>query len=149
MALPGSSPKAAGGETWLGPANPEQELTVTVYLRRPASFQSGENLTREQAEAALSASPADLDAVRSFAEQYGLQIVAESPGARTVRLRGTVQQLDAAFGVQIGTAENASGNHYLTYRGPITVPASLSEAVTAILGLDQRPVARPRDTSPQ
>ncbi len=96
---------------------------------------------REQAEQMLSAAPDDLAAVRSFLSQHGLTITKESAEARTLHVQGTVQQMDAAFGIQLGWLENAQGQRHLGYEGALSVPESLSGVITAVLGLDQRPVA--------
>ena len=99
--------------------------------------------SREEAEAALSARPEDLAATRAFAEQYGLQVIEENTLARRVRLSGTARQMAEAFGITLGEAESSTGHRFLTYKGTISVPEPLGAAVTAVLGLDQRPVARP------
>jgi hypothetical protein len=52
--------------------------------------------------------------------------------------------MSSAFGVSIGSVSDSSGTAHLTYRGSISVPADLKEIVTAVLGLDQRPVAQRR-----
>lgn len=140
--LPGSSPRPRPGETWLGPASSDQQVTVTIYLRRSSSEEPHQHATRQEGVAALAASHADLQTVRSFADQYGLRITAENPNARTVQLTGSVEQLDTAFGIQLGIAQDGEGNRYLTYQGDLTVPADLANVTTAVLGLDQARIAR-------
>ena len=92
----------------------------------------------------MSAEPADLEAVRSFAQENGLDVVNENAAARTVHLEGTVKQMDAAFGVEIRTRHDAEGREYLSYDGPISVPQTIGDKVEGVLGLDQRPIARRR-----
>ncbi len=149
--LPGSAVKEHPGDEWIGPADPRQEITVTILLRRPGSaadigeaLLSGtyERQSREATEAALAADPKDIEAVQTFAGHYGLAVVGEDRASRVIRVRGTVPQLEAAFGVKIGLVRDPSGDLYLSYRGAITVPESIALAVTAVLGLDQRPVAK-------
>jgi kumamolisin len=55
--------------------------------------------------------------------------------------------MQKAFGVDLGLVAESSGNQYLSHREAISIPQSLSNLVTAVLGLDQRPVAKPRNTS--
>jgi hypothetical protein len=57
--------------------------------------------------------------------------------------------MSSAFGVSIGSVSDSSGNTYLTYRGTISVPAELKDIVTAVLGMDQRPVAQRRGAAAQ
>jgi kumamolisin len=149
--LPGSTPKLRPGDKWLGPADPQQELTVSILLRRPASAADiGEAIlsgtyhpqSREAAEAALAADPNDLAAVETFVRDSGMEILSVDAPSRTIRIRGTVERFDRAFGIEIGWVQDVRGDHYLTYRGSITLPESIAPAVTAVLGLDQRPVAR-------
>ena len=71
-----------------------------------------------------------------------MEILSADPASRTIRLRGTVEKLDRAFGVEIGWVQDPRGDWYLSYRGSITLPQSIAPAVTAVLGLDQRPVAK-------
>ena len=115
---------------------------MTVYLRRQSSEALAPGASREQVAAALSASPADLETVRTFAEQYGLRITAENASARTVQLTGSVRQMDQAFGIELGMAQDGEGNRYFTYRGDLSVPADLARAAVAVLGLDQARAAR-------
>jgi len=71
-----------------------------------------------------------------------LKILDENFQTRTVKIEGSAQQMDEAFGIHLCRATDDKGNQYLTYREPLTVPQSIAPYVTAILGLDQRPVAR-------
>lgn len=127
--IPGSAPRHTAEARSIAAADPNREVTVTVMLRR-------------QAPELTCADPQDLAALRCFAEQYGLVIVDEKPDARTAHLRGTVQQMDAAFGTQLREFQDAQGTRYLSYDGPLSVPEPLAGIVMAVLGLDQRPIAR-------
>jgi kumamolisin len=129
-------------------------VNVTIVLRRSqasgASPDAGEQLlsgktprlSREEAAQAIAADPNDMAAVHSFIQQYGLTIVEENAQLRTVRVEGTVQQMEKAFGVQLRVAKDAKGQQYLSYEGSIMVPKPLAGIIAAVLGLDQRPVAK-------
>lgn len=99
-------------------------------------------VSRAQAEQSLRADPNDLAAVRSFIKQQGINITRENAQARTLRVEGTVEQLSRAFAVQMGCFEDAQGHRYLSYEGSLSLPESLSGVITAVLGLDQRPIAK-------
>jgi kumamolisin len=101
-------------------------------------------MSREEMAETLGASTEDLQAVRAFAKQYGLPVTDENAEARTLHLDGTAQQMAAAFQTDLGMVEDTSGRH-LSYKGPLTVPASLKDVVTAVLGLDKRPIAKRHD----
>ncbi len=148
--ISGDEPKHGASDNWSALSNPEAEtITVTLILRRN-SQDIGEELfsgtaphvTYEQAAATLGATPEDMDEARNFAAQYGLTVAEDNPTARTLKLRGTASQMANAFGVQIGWVSDASGSRYLSHKGRISVPAALAGKVTAVLGLDQRPIAR-------
>ena len=149
--IPGSELQGRVGEHWLKDDSSTQTLTASVMLRRPlGNVPSEQDLlsghykapSREAAATAVAADPKDLADVRSFVQQYGLKIVDESSEARRIQVQGSVLQMNNAFGVQLKWANDDTGHRYLTYTGALTVPQTLSGVVTAVLGLDGRPVAR-------
>lgn len=133
IAIPGSAPVHASA-AYLAAAPPNEVLDVTIMLRRPYP-------------GALEADPNDLAAVANFVRSYGLQVVAENPDARTMKVEGTAAQMEAAFGVSLKVSGSASGQEIVTYQGPLTVPKQLDGTIIAVLGLDRRPVAKPRAVS--
>lgn len=151
--LVGSAPKHGSKTQWAGAAPANEEVTVTLVLPRKKSYGamserseqllSGEapRVSREEAEQVLGADPEDMALVRSFVEEYGLTIVEENSVARTVRVKGTVEQIGKAFGIQLRMIDTG-GQQYLSYAGSISVPKPLAGVITAVLGLDQRPVAQ-------
>ncbi|MDB5068052.1 MAG: peptidase propeptide, partial [Chloroflexi bacterium] len=54
----------------------------------------------------------------------------------------TLEDLSAAFGVELTTYEHPKGR-YRGRTGPVHVPASLGDTVLGVLGLDNRPQAQP------
>ncbi len=130
------------------PADPEERLTVTFVLRQPAGaadiaerLLSGTFDASSTKRADLAADPADVQAVLSFIAEHGLEVVKQDAAARTVQASGTVQQLDDAFGVSLG----AGSAEALHYQGEMKVPAELEDSVIAVLGLDQRAIAKHHD----
>ena len=81
-------------------------------------------------------------AVKKFAGAHGLAVVQEHAGRRTVVLSGTVAQFNAAFGVDLQRFEHPGGS-YRGRVGAVHLPDELHDAVEAVLGLDNRPVAKP------
>lgn len=150
--VPGSCLEHGAEARW-SPAACDERVQVTIYLRRKDEAgrkSSAEELlsgqfqpiSREEAAARLTASSEDMEAVRGFAETHGLRVVREDLVSRTIHVEGTVEQLGSVFRVKLGKLEDSSGAH-LSYQGTIMIPAALAGVVVAVLGLDQRPVARP------
>ena len=67
--------------------------------------------------------------------------------ARRVWLRGTAQQLEQTFGVQLNdyehTAPPPAGRYFHAVTGSISVPEPEAGVIETVLGLDTRPIARP------
>jgi kumamolisin len=153
--LKGSERVALPGARVVGPANPTERLEVSVLVRRRARTEldarvaaiasrdrSVRRLSRDAFAKKHAASSVDLSAVRRFARTRGLAIAHTDAVRRTVILSGTVAQFEAAFSVQLQLFEHPSG----TYRGRIGavhIPAELDGVIEAVLGLDNRPQARP------
>lgn len=152
--LKGSERSAVPGARVLAPAHPAERLEVSVLVRRRSlqamqarvadlcAGKRASQLSRDEFAREHGAEPSDLARVRAFAEAQGLTVVQEHAARRTVVLAGTVAQFTQAFGVQLHQMSHAGG----TYRGRtggIYLPAEWDGVVEAILGLDNRPQARP------
>jgi kumamolisin len=154
--LKGSERAAVPGARTLSPAEATERMEVSVVVRRRglgemqsrvASLASGERslgvMSRDEFARAHGADPADLSAVRAFAAAHGLAVLEEHAARRTVVLSGTVAQFCSAFSVQLHRMTHAGG----TYRGrtgEILLPAELAGVVEAVLGMDNRPQAKPQ-----
>ena len=138
----------------VGPADSSERIQVTVFLRHgdggplPSIAELGSRsvrnrryLSREEFAQAHGARPADFAAVRSFATQYGLQVLTESRARRTVILAGTVQAFINAFGTELSRWEHPSGT-FRCRTGTLTIPAELNGIILGVLGLDNRPQAK-------
>jgi kumamolisin len=153
--LKGSARQPLPGGQDVGPADPNQQIEVTVYLRRgseggefPSIEQMGNRLprdrkylTREEFARSYGAAPADVEKVRAFAKEYGLKIASENRASRTIKLRGTVQAFNEAFGANLRQYRHASGT-YRCRSGNLTIPRDLNGVIEAVLGLDNRPQAK-------
>lgn len=152
--LKGSARKEWPGARKVGPADPNERVQVTVFLRRgegkafPDVDRLGKQaverrsyLLREQFAAAHGARAEDLAAVRNFAAQYGVDVVDESPARRTVLLAGTVQAFTDAFEASLARWQHPTGT-YRCRTGTLTIPANLDGVILGVLGLDNRPQAK-------
>ena len=151
--LAGSERAILPGASCVGRANPNERVQISVIVRRQSQDQftqlvrqfeqgtpSAAPLAREEFEKRFGASAQDITAVREFARQHGLQTVSDDPARRCVILSGTVEQLNAAFEVDLLQYAHPRGK-YRGREGVITVPTALANIVTAVLGLDNRPQA--------
>jgi len=154
-AIAGSAPAHSSSANWSEIPDPhERSLEATILLRRPGGEDAADQLllgatpqvSSADAEAATAASREDIAQVSAFAEQHGLAVKNADPAKRTVRVQGTAAQMQKAFGVDLGLVSE-KGDQYLSHREAISIPQSLSNLVTAVLGLDQRPVAARREQS--
>ncbi|SAL49793.1 S53 family peptidase [Caballeronia humi] len=161
--LMGSERAPFDGAQSVGKADPAERLEVTVLVRRGSSDAlrtrvsklvagnaSDGHIQREDFAQQFGAAPNDMSAVRNFASQHGLSVVEEHAARRTVILSGTVAQFNDAFDVDLQQFEHAGGS-YRGRTGPVHLPDELSGVVDAVLGLDNRPQARPhfRSRPPQ
>lgn len=137
-----------------GPIDPRERVEVSVMVRprRPlAELEARLNqpdagvLSREEFAASYGADPADLAKVATFASQHGLQVVESDAARRTVRLTGTAADVSAAFGVQFVVDRTTAGGPFRGYTGAIQTPPELHGVIEGVFGLDNHPVARPRD----
>lgn len=127
-----------------------ERIEVTVTLARnggSAAQESASALPRvsyEKFAAEYGADPGDIAKVESFAHHYGLTIVESSVPKRRVILGGPIEAMATAFGTQVARYRiSEEGTIFRGRVGSLTIPAELEGAVIAVLGLDDRPVAKP------
>jgi kumamolisin len=155
VTLKGSERTAVQGAQIIAPADPKERLEVSMIVRRGArtalqtrvaKLAAGNRsvgfMSREEFAKEHGADPSDLGKVRKFAAAHHLIVVQEHPARRTVVLSGTVEQFSNAFSVQLQQFAHPGG----TYRGrtgAIQLPAELDGIIEAVMGLDNRPQAKP------
>ena len=132
----------------VGPADPFETATVTVYVRDPAgpadavAAGAGAAVSPEDFRVAHRADPADLQAVQDFAAAYGLAVGEVNPLRRSVQLSGTIEALAQAFGTEVALYNHPASGVFRGRTGPITVPSHLGPVVSGVFGLDNRMAAR-------
>jgi len=132
----------------VGEVDRDKPIEVSVYLRPSRSLDwvdedAGRTISREELAGAYGASDEDVALVRSFAGDYGLDVMDVDRGRRVVKLRGTVDAMARAFGAQeLGLFEHPSAGAYRGRRGPLTIPSELDGVITGVFGIDERPQAR-------
>jgi kumamolisin len=137
-----------------GEVDPEERIEVTVVLHpspRLANDVQEMNkvhpikrkyLTHQEFEQQYGAPEVDLDEVRDFARENGLEVKEVNIAGRTLRLAGSVVSMSNAFGVKFKRYKYAEGS-YRGRDGEIFIPKKLMDIIQAVQGLDNRPVAKP------
>ena len=136
--LPTAKPPASAGKFSVTVVVRPRQAVITKTLGKP-----GTQLSRAAFAKAHGPDPASLKLVNAFAKEYGLTVEpVGSTGSSAVHLTGSSAALQKAFGVNL-KQETVEGGVYRVREGSITLPESLSGHVTAVLGLDNRPQAKP------
>ncbi len=152
VSLPGSQRSIFGQPPSSARRAASRRITISVLVKRrtplplisPEKGRTAPRLTRAQFRQQFGADPAAVKALRSFAKKSGLEFSAtpDQLAARTVQLSGSRAHMEQAFGVSLTEREH-SGSIYRVREGSIEIPAELAGQVEAVLGLDNRPQAKP------
>src|SRR5262245_26936560 len=144
-AVEGSRRAPAPGATRIGPVDPNERIEATIVLKRkaaPPDPLTEPRLSREAFAAAHAAQPQDIDAIIQFAEDHGLTVTYTNPASRMVRVAGPADAIKNAFATQLSYYDSPHGR-YRGRVGALTLPTDVAPLVDAVLGLDNRPVAKP------
>jgi kumamolisin len=143
-----------GATTAPTPLDESQRITITVMLRRRAAVPSAlvegpETVSNTQLREQYGAAEADAQLVTQVLGEYGLTVTETHLGSRRLKVAGTIAAMQSAFGTTLTaiTSPHPDGSGDVTHRyrtGSLSVPAQLSGIITAVLGLDDRPAARPQ-----
>jgi kumamolisin len=146
--LKGSTRNAFDVSRVSGPVSPAKEgepITVSVLLPRKAPIDPTVRLTREQFAEQHGPDERSKEIVRSFAQEFGLSVEEpKEPGRRVLYLTGSPEAMEKAFGVSLQSQKTATGVLRLR-EGEITLPEEVAPYVEAVLGLDNRPQAKPHN----
>ena len=151
--LPGSERGPLPASQDLGAVDESRQIEVTLVTRRRAALsrdlvEGPATLTPEQFAEQHGTDPADLELITTVLSGHGLQVTAADPGARRVKVRGTLEALSATFGASlrlVRSPDPVAGQDMVEHRyreGGLQIPAELDGIVLAVLGLDDRPQAR-------
>jgi len=151
--IEGSERRIAPGARLIGPADPNETVSVTIIVRRRpdgspmpemdywTKTPPGQRkfLSHEEFAVRHGAAQADLDAVVNFARSHGMTVVETSVARRAIVTSGTVAQTSRAFAVELGRYESPT-EKYRGREGVIHIPADLANIVEGVFGLDSRRV---------
>lgn len=155
LAIAGSERAPLPGAREIGPANPNENVDVTIRLRSRAGKKpivSADTFTkpigkrtilsRKEFEQQHGADPNSISRVEAFAREHKLTVKEKSAARRTVILSGTVAAMNEAFGVELKEYQHPNGN-YRGRTGPVHIPVELQDVIEGVFGLDNRPQAKP------
>ncbi|MEO6803677.1 MAG: S53 family peptidase, partial [Granulicella sp.] len=123
-------------------------ITVSVVVRRKSELDCKTlgkvRITRAEYTKHHAADKSDLKLIHTFASEFGLTVEPHTPKPerRTVLISGTVAAMQKAFGVTLHNV-TIDGTTYRIREGAIHLPKELEDVVVAVLGLDNRPQAKP------
>ncbi len=144
--IPGSERPAPAGQR-TGACDPGEQAEISVYLKPPEAPGPGQGDFHDRASlhaARAEALKPALAQLASFAQAHGLTVSEQDPGRRLVKLTGSLQDLQAAFGTQLHTYTQ-DGRSFRARSGHLSAPAEVTQHIEAVLGLDQRPIATPKN----
>jgi kumamolisin len=148
IALPGSQRAPLPGAQLVGPTDPNQLVEVSVVLKQRRELKlhqlQGKIMSHDEFASAYGADPEHVKRIHAFAQANNLEVVPQDDEVtrRTVKLQGTVANMEKAFSVKL----NDYSHPLCRYRGrtgAVHVPADLADVVQGVFGLDDRPQASP------
>lgn len=151
--LPGSEKAAVSNAVPVKTTPAKSKVTVSVIVKRKEPLKISQHggwasgpvrVSRADFRKHHAADPAAVKLVRKFAREFNLKVEPDPSSAlrRTIQLSGTASDIQTAFGVAL-EQKTINGVEYRVREGGIQLPVSLIGAVEAVLGLDNRPQAKP------
>jgi kumamolisin len=151
IALTGSERKPLAGAKLIKPVGDDELIRVTIVLHRraaaepvkPAVWNDRHRHTSAEFGAIHGADYKDFAAIEKFAHENGLTVVERHHASRRLVLVGPASAMQKAFGTQLAHYEVPGGIQYRGRTGSVNLPTEIRDSVMAVLGLDNRPVAKP------
>jgi len=146
VAVRGSERSIPSDSSVIGIADPKEEVSATVVIRRRTSElppPGSPSISRPEFAGLYGADPADVQQIERFAAAYDLTVGQVDLSRRSIVLSGTVANVNEAFGTQLRVFQSPDG----TYRGrtgELFIPSHLQDIVIGVFGLDARPQAKAR-----
>jgi kumamolisin len=148
VVLPGSEKAAAPTAARMKATPAKSKVTVSVIVKRKKALKINRTgpvrVTPSEFKKHHAADADALKLVRKFAREFHLKVEPDPASAvrRTVQLTGSAAAIQKAFGVELKQT-TIDGTAYRVREGAIHVPSELTDVVEAVLGLDDRPQAKP------
>lgn len=134
------------GSVQAGAPAPVEIITITLVLRRrngvPETESVVEHLSHKDFVELHGADHDDILAVEEFVTAHGFSIQRVDQGARSITISGSIARLSSIFEARLQMRQ--VGDRVIRSRaGYLRLPDDLKDRVVAVLGFDQRPVAKP------
>jgi kumamolisin len=142
--LPRSRRHHRHGTTILGRTEPHEICDITLVIRRqkpipePAADGSP-SVTIQELRTQHAPADGDLKQVRDVLARHGLTILAINKSGATIKASGPASAMENLFHTRLFQATNGT-QVYRGRAGDLFVPKELDGVVTAVLGLDTRPM---------
>ncbi len=151
VTLSGSERPRKSDAVRVGDVDPGSEIEVTVTVRGPAlpQLEPGQSISRDELKSSYAASPADLDKVTAELERYGLKVEEASAMTRSLRVRGSAEQMQAAFDANLAVYRSPDQGEFRGREGELAIPSELEGIVTGVLGPRPAPRRAPAARHPR
>jgi kumamolisin len=157
--LPGSERMSPRAATIVHEVMPTENIEVSVYLKD----QDGDDLLAIPPQSSDTKSPRvkaplsrqavansranslakSIAKVVEFANESGLSVVKEDPARRLVKIAGPAAKIEAAFRTKLHYFHDGEKS-FRARAGSLSAPEDVTAVVEAVLGLDTRPLAKPK-----
>jgi kumamolisin len=121
---------------------PSNSLTKEVMDMYKIPLSKRKPLTHEESEQKYGTTDEDIDKIKKFAQENGLEVTSINKAGRSLRLAGSISSMNKAFNVTLRHFETPKGT-YRGREGEIFVPSDLKDIVLTVLGLDNRQIFKP------
>jgi kumamolisin len=133
--------------------NPHQWLELTVGVRRRQQLpdlsaldnrkpEDRRYMTREELAEQYGSDPAAVERIEKFAAAHHLVVTKKEEASARMGLAGTVENVSAAFGVQLFDYSHPELGDFHARTGAVSLPAELGDAITGVFGLNNHRVLR-------
>jgi len=128
----------------VAPVNLGNVINFSIMLRRPMSITeyadgviAGTNKILSYVDFCnqFNSLDTDISLISDFATATGFTIVDSHAPSATIKLSGTVSQINSAFGITLNTVTIADRS-YMSYDGTMHIPSVLDTVIEYVLGLD-------------
>ncbi|MBS1520520.1 MAG: S53 family peptidase [Bacteroidetes bacterium] len=147
--LPGSNRMVMPGSKVISKANPNEIIELTIKLRQKQSVpepgaKPGIYLSRQEFADKYGASADDMEKTKKVLAGYGLETMSENSASHSIRVSGSIEDVENAFQVKLFHYQNAERGDYRGRTGSIHIPKELDKIIEGVFGLDNRPVVKKR-----
>jgi len=133
--------------------NPHQWLELTVGVRRREDLpdlsaldnrkpEDRRYMTREQLADRYGSDSAAVERIEKFAADHHLVVTKNEPASARMGLAGTVEDVSAAFGVELFDYNHPELGDFHARTGAVSLPADLGDAITGVFGLNNHRILR-------